>query len=499
MIATELPPDLVHQREEIKGYCADAGLDFFETIFEMVDYKKMNELASLGGFPTRYPHWNFGMEYDRLEKSYSYGLHKIYEMVINNDPCYAYLLNCNKLVDQKLVIAHVYAHCDFFKNNLYFAHTNRKMVDEMANHSSKVWKFVRKHGYDEVEEFLDRCLSIDNLIDLHSVFFERRENQTASALDAEETETPSSNRFSTDKSYLDKYINPPEVIAEQKRKEEEAAKEEGKKYPPEPVQDVLLFLIEHAPLNNWQSDILSMIREEAYYFAPQGQTKIMNEGWATYWHSKIMTGKALTDAEVIDFADHHSGTVHATPNQMNPYKIGVELMRDIEERWNTGRFGKEFEECEDLEKKRNWNTDHGKGREKIFEVRRVYNDIGFLDTFLTQEFCREQKLFVYGYNDRRNAYEIQDREFKVIKQQILMQLTNMGSPFIFVEDANHKNRGELFLRHRHDGIDLRKDYAADVLKNIHAMWTRPVHIGTEIEERTKIISFDGNDYHVKDH
>jgi len=160
-----LTPELSAFKDEIRGYAREYGLDFYETIFEVVEYDELNEIASFGGFPTRYPHWRFGMEYEELAKGYSYGLSKIYEMVINNDPCYAYLMRCNNLVDQKLVMAHVYGHCDFFKNNLWFAHTNRKMMDEMANHAIRIRRYVEHFGENRVENFVDVCLSLENLID----------------------------------------------------------------------------------------------------------------------------------------------------------------------------------------------------------------------------------------------------------------------------------------------------------------------------------------------
>ena len=133
-----LPPVLAHWAQKIEGVARSYGLDFYPVIFEMVDFETMNEVAAFGGFPTRYPHWRFGMEYESLSKGYRYGLSKIYEMVINNNPCYAYLLESNALVDQKLVMAHVYAHCDFFKNNISFSKTNRKMMDETANHAARI-------------------------------------------------------------------------------------------------------------------------------------------------------------------------------------------------------------------------------------------------------------------------------------------------------------------------------------------------------------------------
>src|SRR3989339_2229 len=210
---TNLSTELEEWRAKLEAWAKEYGLDFYETIFEVLDWNQINMVAAYSGFPNRYPHWRFGMEYEQLAKSYSYGLSKIYEMVINNDPCYAYLLHSNNLVDQKMVMAHVFAHCDFFKNNIFFGPTPRNMMDQMA------------------------------------------------------------------------------------------------------------FLLEHAPLSRWEYDVLHIVRNEAYYFAPQAQTKIMNEGWASYWHSKIMTEKALLDSELIDFADHHSGTVAMTSGRLNPYKI----------------------------------------------------------------------------------------------------------------------------------------------------------------------------------
>src|SRR3954464_14582054 len=172
--ATSLPAYLADMQREIEGFAREYGLDFFDTIFEVLDYQRMNEVAAYGGFPTRYPHWRFGMDFEGLAKGYEYGLSKIYEMVINNDPCYAYLLEGNSSVDQKMVKAHVYGHCDFFKNNYYFSKTNRRMIDGMANHAARIRKHIERHGIEKVETFVDTCLTLDNLIDPQSPFIVRR-------------------------------------------------------------------------------------------------------------------------------------------------------------------------------------------------------------------------------------------------------------------------------------------------------------------------------------
>ncbi|MBM4075659.1 MAG: SpoVR family protein [Planctomycetes bacterium] len=491
--------DIQLRTEEIaRGY----GLDFFETIFEMLDLEELCMFAAYGGFPVRYPHWRFGAEYDELLKTHMYGLQRIYEMVINNDPCYAYLLNTNLLVDQKLVIAHVYGHCDFFKNNSWFSQTNRKMLDQMANHATRISRYIDRYGYEKVEEFIDACLSLEDLIDMHSMHIKRADDVQAvphaALMRDDDFEYLQSGRLPS-KGYMDSFINPPEVLEQEAREKRQKEEEREKKrsFPDEPQRDVLLFLLEHAPLRDWQHDVLAIIRDEAYYFAPQGQTKIMNEGWASYWHTTIMTRHSLSDSEVIDYADHHSGTVAMSPQRINPYKIGIELFRDIEERWNKGQFGPEWEECDDTRQKMRWDKQLGLGRKKIFEVRRIHNDVTFIDTFLTPEFCQKHKMFSFAFNENTEDYEIASREFAKIKQQLLNSLTNHSRPFIYVQDANYRNRGELYLLHKYMGIELKQDFAQDTLRNLHKLWARPVHIESVIDDKPAIISFDGSNHTTK--
>lgn len=486
-----LDPELETMRREIEGYAKEFGLDYFDIIFEMVDFDTMNQIAAYDGFPVRYPHWRFGMEYNRLSKAYSYGLQKIYELIINTDPCYAYLMNCNRLTDQKMVMAHVYGHSDFFKNNACFAHTNRRMMDVMANHGTQIRKYIERYGEEQVESFLDTALSLENLIDYQNLHVKRYEKNTY-RVDEDAAEDQPNFRLKS-KPHMDKYINPQEYLDEQQNKHAAEQRRRKESFPPEPVRDVLLFLMNHAQLENWQVEVLSIVRDEALYFAPQRQTKIMNEGWASYWHSTIMTTRAATAAEIIDYADVHSGTV-AMGKSLNPYKIGLELYRDIEDRWNKGRFGKEWEECNSYEEKRNWDKQLGLGRKKIFEVRKVYNDLMFLDEFLTMEFCEQYKLFTFEYNNDHKQYEIASRQFEEIKGKLLQQLTNFGEPLIEIIDANHDNRGELYLRHTHGGVDLKMDYAQDTLQNLYKVWKRPVNLETRYDERDRLLSFDGKEH-----
>jgi stage V sporulation protein R len=491
-----LPDNLLRVQRRIRDLSQSLGLDFFETIFELLEPSQLNEVAAYGGFPTRYPHWRHGMEYEQLAKGHRYGLSKLYELVINNDPCYAYLLAGNSLVDQKLVIAHVYGHCDFFKNNAWFAHTSRRMIDQMANHAVRVRTLVDRHGQEPVEDFLDCCLSVENMVDFHGTFVPRKELPKTGLLGEEEERPSAELRKLKSKDYMDAFINPPAFL-EVQRKKQSAEEAKKKKTPPEPVRDVLAFLLEHAPLERWEWEILHQIRAEALYFAPQRATKIMNEGWATYWHRRIMVEHVLSDEEVVDYALTMSGTL-AGGSSLNPYKLGLELWLDIEDRWNKGHYGLDWERCEDHERKQRWDTSEMAGREMIFRVRRAYNDVTFIDDFLTEDLCHRNQLFIYRWNPQTRRREVATRDFPAVKQQLLRQIANGGAPVIEVVDSNFENRGELQLVHRWDGQDLRVDYAQATLKNIKRIWKRPVRLHTQKDGKGRIYCADADQDRVFD-
>ena len=267
-----------------KATRASFGLDFWDVEFEILDYKRMNEVAAFGGFPVRYPHWRFGMEFEHLTKSHVYGLSKIYEMVINNNPAYAYLLEGNSLVDQKMVMAHVLGHVDFFKNNYFFSKTNRRMIDGMANHATRVRRHMERLGLEKVESFIDACLSLENLIDPMSPFIVRkappeREKERQEQNEPQECRAP--------RQVLHGQVHQPARLHGRAAAQDGAGAGKPKKNPPEPgARRAAVPAASNAPLERWERDVLEIVRDEAYYFAPQRQTKIMNEGWAAYWHSQ---------------------------------------------------------------------------------------------------------------------------------------------------------------------------------------------------------------------
>ena len=510
---TALPRYLRAEKERIEGIARSYGLDFFPVVFEMLTYDQMNEIAAYGGFPSRYAHWRFGMEYEQLSKSYEYGLSKIYEMVINNNPSYAYLLEGNSLVDQKLVMAHVFAHVDFFKNNFCFRATDldtwgtlvtpvpkkgptydpdRKWIDQMANHGARIGRHIERQGINKVEAFLDQCLSLENLIDPLAPVSGRPVQKTEEQQEKEDDEGPKPVPRLAAKEYMDAYINPEEYLEAQRKKMEQ--KKPERRVPERPERDVLKFLLDHAPLERWERDVLEIIRTEAYYFVPQKQTKIMNEGWASYWHSKLMTEKICDASEIIDYAENNAGVMATSPGRLNPYKLGVELYRYIEERWDKGRYGRAWEECNDLDAKRSWDMRLGMGREKIFQVRALYNDVTFIDEFLTPDFVIEHKMYTFGFSARNDRFEIESREFKEVKEKLLFQLTNFGDPYIRVVDANYGNRGELLLEHQHAGMDLRGDYAKETLSSLTRVWKRPVAIATKVDNKPVLLRYDGKEH-----
>jgi stage V sporulation protein R len=487
--------ELLALKRVIEQHAIDYGLDFFPQVFEVCDYDTINILAAQGGFPSRYPHWKFGMDYDQLSKGYAYGLQKIYEMVINTDPCYAYLLQANNWVDQKIVMAHVYGHNDFFKNNAWFTNTNRKMMDVMANHGTKIRRYMERYGADAVESFIDKVLSLENLLDINELFetsaLKRRRQELT---DQEKVESEDDGFLIDDRSAALKSFM--RTKARSEKKEDKKTEEDIITAERAQVRsrDVLGYLIQFAPIEEWQADIIGILREEAYYFLPQRLTKIMNEGWASYWHSTIMTQKALDASEIVEFADKHAGVMYMSKQNINPYKIGIELMRDIEYRWDRGMFGKEYNECSDMKEKIHWDRKLGQGRQKIFEVRKSHNDISFIDEFLTPEFCERQQLFTYKYNPRSGRFEIDSKDFLAIKQKLLSQLTNFGQPIIEVEDGNYMNRKELLLGHIHYGVDLDVNFAHETLRNLFAIWRRPVNLRTKYEDKEIIFHFDGKEF-----
>ena len=444
------------------------GLDPFPVRFEIVPASVMYEVGSYA-LPGRYSHWTFGKAYHKMKTMYDFGLSKIYEVVINSNPSYAFLLENNSLIQNKLVIAHVLGHVDFFKNNAYFSQTNRRMVDDAAMHARRINEYEFKHGRKVVEEFLDSVLSIEEHIDPN--FFIRKQREQKPTDEAARKRTPEGR--------YDDLISAEEREA---REQAEAAKAEEEKTAPE--KDLIYYIMQHSPiLQPWQRDVMSMIHDEMLYFVPQMQTKIMNEGWASFWHSRIMRELDLPDEDHVEFAELHAGVVSPHKGQLNPYYLGYKVLEDIEKRWDNPTA----EERERLGRK------SGEGRAKLFEVREVDNDVSFLRNYLTEDLCEELDLYVFELVDEEE-WTVTEKRWERVRDQLVANMTNFGFPYIEVVEGDYDRNRELYLRHRYESAELDLKYARKVLEYVQKLWGRPVHLETKVDDESLVMHYDGENH-----
>jgi len=464
--------------EKIIAKAKELGLDFYDMYFEICPADIIYTFGAYG-MPTRFSHWTFGKAYHKMKTFYDYNLSKIYELVINSNPCYAFLLEGNSLIQNKLVTAHVLGHSDFFKNNLHFKRTAKNMVESMASAAQRFREYEQNYGRNKVEAFLDAVISTQEHVDPYS-WMEIQEPEEGKrtreksfrtkknclTYGEEQKETPYDDLWSLD--------NLLENQAEEKEKDKD------KKFPPKPQKDLLLFIMEHArDLEDWQRDIISVVRQEMLYFWPQMETKIMNEGWATYWHLRIMREIELVEDEAIEFAKMHAGVIQSSRFHLNPYYLGLKIFEDIEKRWDQPA----------AEEKRKYKRLEGEGKKKIFEVRELENDISFLRNYLTKELVEE--LDLYLYKKEKDEWKIVEKDWEKVRDNIVANMTNCGYPYIVVEDGDFNKRGELYLRHCYEGINLDVYYLEKTLPCVHQLWGRTVHLETILDERKILFTFNG--------
>lgn len=452
--------------DEITEIASGFGLDFYQMRYEVCPADIIYTFGAYG-MPTRFSHWSFGKQFHKMKLQYDLGLSQIYELVINSNPCYAFLLDTNSLIQNKLIIAHVLAHCDFFKNNIRFSNTRRDMVESMTATAERVAAYEAIHGKEAVEHFLDAVLSIQEHIDPSMI----NTNRTAEELEADEKyeekpmKTAYDDLWSLDRESIDKQPKEPA--------------NKRKKNPPSPEKDLLLFIEENSrELEPWQCDILTMMREEMLYFWPQLETKIMNEGWASFWHQHILREMDLTSDDTIEFAKLNAGVVQPSKTSINPYYLGIKIFEDIEERYNNPT-----EEMILHGEKAN------KGREKIFEVREIESDISFIRNYLTKELVQREDMYLF--EKKGSDYTITEKDYKQVRNQLVSMRVNGGFPYIVVEDGDHARNGELYLVHGYEGIELDLKYLENVLPYIYQLWGRPVHMETYVENRQVVYSYNG--------
>lgn len=404
--------------EETMEKALAMGLDFFDMRFEICPAEVIYSVGAYG-MPTRFAHWSFGKGFQRIKTEYDLNLSRIYEMVINTDPCYAFLLEGNSLIQNRLIIGHTLAHSDFFKNNVYFSPTSRRMLDTMAYSAERIRSYEAVYGRGRVEKFIDAVLSIQEHVD--------------------------PNRF----------------IAKTCRRE----RDDG---PQEVEKDLLRYLMKHSRhLEDWQRDILSIIREETLYFWPQMETKILNEGWATYWHLRLVREMDLDEAQTLEAAAMQAELTVPSRFKINPYLLGLKILEDIERRY---------------------------GEDELWSVRTHENDISLIRNYLTAELVDELDLYLY----RRVGYEwrVVDRDWRRVRDTMVESLVNCGHPYIVVVSGDFQGRGELYLRHAYEGVELDVQYLERTLPYVFALWGGPVHLETVLDEKRVLFSYRGEEKRV---
>ncbi|KWW51145.1 stage V sporulation protein R [Bacillus cereus] len=456
---------------EITEIATGFGLDFYPMRYEICPAEIIYTFGAYG-MPTRFSHWSFGKQFFRMKLQYDLGLSKIYELVINSDPCYAFLLDTNSLIQNKLIVAHVLAHCDFFKNNIRFSNTKRDMVESMSATAERVKAYEHKYGKEEVETFLDAVLAIQEHID--PSLMRPKLAWSIDDLEEEEVEKKKASQY-------DDLWN----LDNRNKKQERSNVRKKKKIPPQPEKDLLLFIEEYSrELEDWQRDILTMMREEMLYFWPQLETKIMNEGWASFWHQRILREMDLTSDEAIEFAKLNAGVVQPSKTSINPYYLGIKMFEDIEERYNNP--------TEEMKRR---GVKPGSGRDKIFEVREIEWDVSFLRNYLNKDLVMREDMYLFQRQGKE--YKVIDKEWEHVRDQLVNMRTNGGFPYLVVEDGDYLKNGELYIKHSYEGIELDLKYLEKVLPYLHQLWGRTVHMESIVESKGVVFSYDGKMVHRK--
>jgi stage V sporulation protein R len=441
--------ELQRWNNKIEEIAKDMGLDYYPQEFEIINYNEMLAYEAYVGMPSRYPHWSFGKAYEKLMTLYKYNLTGLpYEMVINSNPCIAYLMRDNTLLLQILTIAHVYGHNDFFKNNRLFKEGTDASytIETFKVNANTIRNYINDPsiGYESVEKILNAAHSV-KLQTARTIGDKKITNEEIKQRMMNEYKQKTS-KYSILEPKLD--VEPPDV----------------NKIPLEPEEDLLYFIIQYGDLEEWEKNILEIVRKETRYFIPQIETKIMNEGWASYWHYNILKKLDLPSSLYLEFIKRHNDVVRPVMGSLNPYYLGFEIFKDLAEKY---------------------------GEEKIFEVRAFDRDSSFIRRYLTRELC--EKLNLFEYRKKGMDYvieEISDEEGWISIRNTLSDSAGMGSvPFIRVIDMSRKDK-TLTLEHVFDGRDLNLNYAEETLKSLIDLWRHKIILKTKFSGKETFISCD---------
>ncbi len=447
--------ELQQWNETIEALVAKEGLDVYEQIFEIIDYKDMLDYEAYTGMPSRYPHWSYGKAYEKNRTLYQYNLTGLpYEMVINSDPCLAYLMKENSLLLQILTIAHVYGHNDFFKNNRLFKQgTDAKATIEMFKRNADM---IRSYVNDPSIAYGN----IENLLDAaHSIRFQVARVIGGKRISDEELKQQLMSE------YKDSFVhnNPLEPYIKQEPPD-------LSRIPLNYEDDLLYFITKYGDLEDWERNTIDIVRREALYFIPQIETKIMNEGWASYWHYNILKELELSQELYLEFIKRHNDVIAPIPMIINPYYLGFKIFQDIEAKY---------------------------GKKMLFEVRALERDESFIRRYLTQELCEEMHLYDFMNKDGDYIVEdVADEKGWTNIRNVLCNTCGMNNiPNIRVVEMQRQDK-TLILEHVFDGRELQATYAEATLKHIYDLWKHPIKLLTIINEKPAQIICD-NDKNIR--
>jgi len=462
--------DLEEWNERILKIVQEIGLDCYPQEFEICDHNEMLGYMAYTGMPSHYPHWSFGKAFERQKTMYKLGVSGLpYEMVINSNPCLAYLMKDNTLLLQILTIAHVYGHNDFFKNNSTFGHTPSSYVIEMfKSHANRIRSYVEDPSIGEkaVEDILDAA---------HALKYQGYRNMRVRRLSMQEQRNQALARAQRNYNDFDNLQERATYVAPDMHK-----------IPVEPEEDLILFIRDYnSLLENWQKDLLSIVAEENQYFLPQIETKIMNEGWASYWHYQILTRLELPQGLHFEFMKRHNQVICPYVGSLNPYHLGFKILENIFQRW-------EKPENQDQER---LGLTGGEGLKKLFQVRESDRDQSFLRQYLTHELMEELDLFQHEQqgNDRVITKVSDEENWEKIRDTLITNVGMNRVPVIRIIDANYDHQQKLLLSHLFDGRELDLGYAQHTMRHLYRLWNRPVVMETVLKGRNYQLHYDYSD------
>jgi stage V sporulation protein R len=430
---------------QLEDLARKLGLEWSPVIFEAVPDSFMTEIA-VYGLPVRMPHWSFGARYIYQLVQRHMGYSRLFEVVFPGDPGHAYLASSNALADNILVTAHVLGHADFSRNNLLFRRCqeqgNAHIVEHAASHARQIERDIEAHGQAAVERVLDAALSLEQYIDLDQAL--RRERYPEYMPSAK---PPIDDGFRARFASLDG----PGAQTHDSRKIRAPI-------PPHPERDLLWFIATYAPeMESWERDIFLAVREESFYFYPVYATQIMNEGWASYWHARLLReADFIPQSAYLDAIKCHSDVVRPiaagekSALSVNPYHLGFTLWEEIVKRW---------------------------GIDAARQIRREDDDFSFLRNYLTQEIAADMGLFRYQ-GQRNGQYKVLGGDIEAVREGLLQGKYNFGAPRIAVTEI--KSDGTLILSHdtKLDGRGLDAERARKVLEYVKSVWRRTVVLRT---------------------